>query len=255
MAIDWSDGDYGRFAPALTPAARKVVAFAGARPGMRVIDVGCGTGNAALLAAAAGASVRAVDPARGLLDELGRRAHADGLTIERVCMEAAALPESDYDAAISVFAVIFAADPHAAVRGLVRSTRIGGRVVLTSWRGDGAVATIAAIIRPHVPLPDTARQPEWENPAWVTQLLAAAGARYVTVAEHVLVHRGSSPAAWLEEIEGAHPVWRWVRRKVDAGTWSTIHDESLHALVAANEDPHAFATAASYMLVGATRAS
>ncbi len=255
VVIDWSDGDYGRFARTLEPAARQVVAHIAAGPDMRVIDVGCGTGNAALCAAAAGASVRAVDPAPGLLDELGRRAQADGLTIERVCLEAEALPEGDFDAAISVFAVIFAADAPAALRGLVRSARIGGRVALTSWRGDGALAAIAAIIRPHLPVPAGTERPMWEDPAWVARLLEAAGAHNVTVTEHAIVHRGPSPTAWLEEIERLHPFWRWVRRQVDAATWTAIHDESLRALEVGNEDATAFATTATYMLVGAMRAT
>ena len=52
----------------LMPAAEILVRSAGPRSGHRVIDLGCGTGNAALLAAEAGARVTGVDPAGRLLE-------------------------------------------------------------------------------------------------------------------------------------------------------------------------------------------
>jgi len=64
-SLDWSIGNYEHTADQLMPAARLVVDRAAPAPGERVVDVGCGTGNAALLAAARGARVTGVDPAGG----------------------------------------------------------------------------------------------------------------------------------------------------------------------------------------------
>ena len=52
----------------LLPAAEVVVEQAGITGGETVIDVGCGTGNAALLAAEAGAKVIGIDPAERLIE-------------------------------------------------------------------------------------------------------------------------------------------------------------------------------------------
>lgn len=67
-AIDWGDGDYARTAATLMPVAGVVVAAAEVSAGRRVLDVACGTGNAAALAVARGAAVVAIDAAPGLAE-------------------------------------------------------------------------------------------------------------------------------------------------------------------------------------------
>ena len=65
MAVDWGDGDYEPTADALRPAATRLVEAAGVAAGQHVADIGCGTGNVALIAAAAGARATGVDRPRG----------------------------------------------------------------------------------------------------------------------------------------------------------------------------------------------
>jgi 2-polyprenyl-3-methyl-5-hydroxy-6-metoxy-1,4-benzoquinol methylase len=74
--MDWSLGHYEHTAAQLMPAARVVVDRAAPAEGERVVDVGCGTGNAALLAAARGARVTGVDPAARLLEVAREQAAA-----------------------------------------------------------------------------------------------------------------------------------------------------------------------------------
>ena len=57
----WAAGDYTRVAEELTGVSAAVVEAAGIGPGMRVLDLGAGSGNTALLAAGRGAEVTAVD--------------------------------------------------------------------------------------------------------------------------------------------------------------------------------------------------
>ena len=63
LRVDWSVGHHEETASQLLPAAELLVEEAAPLAGERVVDVGCGTGNAALLAAARGARVTGVDPA------------------------------------------------------------------------------------------------------------------------------------------------------------------------------------------------
>ena len=124
---DWSIGCYERTAAQLLPAAEAVVARAAPLAGELVVDVGCGTGNAALLAAARGARVIGVDPAARLLEVARAEAAARELEATFVAGEAAAipLPEASADAVVSVFGVIFAPDAAAAAAELTRVSRDG----------------------------------------------------------------------------------------------------------------------------------
>ena len=71
QVADWGIGHYETTAEQLFPAARAVVESAAIRPGERVLDLGCGTGNAALLAADRSGEVTGVDPASRLLEGPG----------------------------------------------------------------------------------------------------------------------------------------------------------------------------------------
>jgi ubiquinone/menaquinone biosynthesis C-methylase UbiE len=79
------------------------------------VDLGCGTGNAALLAAGRGARVTGVDPAPRLLDVARARAAERGLDATFAHGEAGDLPleDGEVDVVLSVFGVIFAPDPRA----------------------------------------------------------------------------------------------------------------------------------------------
>jgi len=145
--FDWGAGRYEDTAAQLEPAARAVVQYGAPAAGEHVIDIGCGTGNAALLAAERGAKVTGIDPAPRLLEVAARRAAALGLEAQFVRAEAAALPIEDgaADLVVSVFGVIFAPEPRAAAAEMVRVTAPDGRIVLTAWNPSGAVHRFSSI--------------------------------------------------------------------------------------------------------------
>src|SRR4051794_24420179 len=139
--VDWSAGSYENTAADLAPVAEAVVARAGVGPGDDVVDVACGTGNAALIAAARGARVVGVDGAPRLVAVAHERAVAEGLEIEWCEGDLAALPVGDgaADVVLSVFGVIFSRDPGVALGEIARVLRPDGRALVSAWIPAGPI--------------------------------------------------------------------------------------------------------------------
>jgi SAM-dependent methyltransferase len=107
----------------------------GVGPGTRLIDVGAGTGGAALAAARRGASVTAIDASPAMVDRIAERARAEEASVRAAMMDGGALDLADasFDAALSVFGLILFPDPAGALRELRRVLVPGGRVALVTW--------------------------------------------------------------------------------------------------------------------------
>ncbi len=84
--------------------ARVLLDALGGRPGRRILDVGTGTGRAALLLARGGARVTGVDASTEMLAVARQRADAEGLSVTFGVGDAHSLdfPERAFDAAVSI---------------------------------------------------------------------------------------------------------------------------------------------------------
>ena len=138
LADTWSGASYERIAETFTAIHDRLVGALAIEPGVRVLDVACGTGGVALRAARAGASVVGIDISADQLAKARRAADNEGLAIrfdEGDCQE---LPYADaeFDAVASAFGVIFAPDHERAASELARVCRSGGRLALTAWPQD-----------------------------------------------------------------------------------------------------------------------
>lgn len=223
-------------------------------PGERVLDVACGTGNAALAAVGRGARASGVDEAEGLVELARERAREAGAEVELLVGDAGALPVDDgaFDVAVSVFGVIFASEPERAATELRRAVRPGGRAALTTWVPDGPIHGVGRVLFGALP-PRPGEPPRWGDPDWVRELLTGAGAREVDVEEDHLTFTAASPEAWFTDQEEHHPVWRWGRRELGEERWARVHAESVAVLEGANEDSAAFRTTSRYLVVIALR--
>lgn len=162
----WASGDYPSMVETfLLPLGPRLVEACEIGPGMRVLDVAAGTGNASIPAAASGATVVASDLTPELFDAGRARAEAEGVELEWVEADAEDLPFEDasFDVVISSIGVMFAPHHQAAADELVRVCRPGGKIGLLSWTPEGMIGGLFRTIGPFAPTPPPGAQPP---PLW-----------------------------------------------------------------------------------------
>jgi ubiquinone/menaquinone biosynthesis C-methylase UbiE len=176
----WAAGDYPAIAQRqLWPVGERIVRRAAVAPADDVLDVGCGTGNAALRAAQAGARVVGVDLTPELLDEGARLAEQIGVDVQWVEGDAEALPVEDasFDVVVSVFGCMFAPRHRVAAAELARVLRPAGRLAVCAWTPDGAMGEFFRTLGGHLPPPPDFVQPPllWGSEDHVSDLFADTG--------------------------------------------------------------------------------
>jgi SAM-dependent methyltransferase len=218
------DGIVGPFGAAALQAAA-------ARPGERVIDIGCGCGDTTFaLAQAVGAqgSALGVDISQPMLAVARARAaeaNLPQLAFAEADASAADLP-AGCDLLFSRFGVMFFDEPAAALARLRRALRAGGRCVFVCWRAPRdnpwAMAPLAAAraalgvtpppADPHAPGPFAfADDPRLKG------LLAEAGFSAIELHRFdAPVSLGASPRLAAEAALKVGPVMRFVREVGDA---------------------------------------
>jgi SAM-dependent methyltransferase len=175
----WDAGDFPAVARLITSAGELTADRAKLTGDDEVLDVACGSGNATLPAARTGAKVTGLDLTPSLLEAGRRDAEAEGLEIEWVEGDAEALPFEDasFDAALSIFGIMFAPDHQRAADEIARVLRPGGRLVVSSWRPDGSVGRFFGLIAKHMPPPPDGFQPPilWGTRDHVSELFDGSG--------------------------------------------------------------------------------
>ncbi|MEU2745279.1 class I SAM-dependent methyltransferase [Streptomyces collinus] len=162
----WAQGDYPSLAAEVIPELGAILAEAcGVRSGLRVLDVGAGSGNAAIPAALAGADVVASDLTPELFEAGRRVAEKQGARLTWQEADAEALPfgDAEFDTVLSCVGVMFAPHHQQAADELVRVCRPGGTIGLLSWTPQGFIGRMFAAMKPYAPPPSPGAQPP---PLW-----------------------------------------------------------------------------------------
>jgi SAM-dependent methyltransferase len=121
--------------------------------GARVLDVACGSGNAALAAARRCCRVVGVGDVPALLERARRRAEAEGLEVTFLEGDAGDLPFPDgcFEVVLSACADLLEPDPERAAGELLRVCRPGGRIGMVRWAPGGYVGALFAAIGGRLP--------------------------------------------------------------------------------------------------------
>jgi ubiquinone/menaquinone biosynthesis C-methylase UbiE len=174
----WGTGDFHAVSQKIAGAGETLVEAAGIEPGMDVLDVACGTGNATIPAAKLAARVTGLDSSPGLI-EVAREKGADAMVeIDWLVGDAQSMPFEDdsFDRVISIFGHMFAPDHRASADELKRVCRPGGRIAIACWTPEGKVGQMFVAMSSLNPPPPDGFQPPvlWGTEQHVRELLGDA---------------------------------------------------------------------------------
>ena len=175
MKETWMAGDFGQIANYTVREAESFVSRIGIQPGSKVLDVACGTGNTAIPAAKAGASVTGADIATNSLEQARQRAESEKLAIHFQEGDAEELPFADhsFDVVLTMFGAMFAPRPEKAAAELLRVCKPGGIIAMANWTPQGFVGKSFQVTSKRVPPPPVPPPVLWGDEKVVQQRLGA----------------------------------------------------------------------------------
>ena len=141
LHTSWTAGDYDRFSRYMESGAAAFYERLNIPPGSFLLDVGCGSGQLALLAARDGIRVTGVDIAENLIERANARADAEGIPAVFQVADAEALPfpEGSFDVVASLIGAMFAPQPDRVAAELLRVCVPGGTIAMANWTAAGFV--------------------------------------------------------------------------------------------------------------------
>lgn len=198
----WALGDYHGFAKETVWSLGPVLVEAcGIAEGQRVLDVAAGTGNVAIRAAEAGASVVASDLTSENFESGRREARARGVELEWIEADAQSLPfrDGEFDVVTSCLGAMFAPDHRAVADELVRVSRPGGAIGLIAFTPDGLGGEFFELTARYAPPspPDALPPVLWGSEEHVRELMGKRVDR-LDMSRRTYVETAASPLAYVE---------------------------------------------------------
>ncbi len=147
----WEKGDFTEIAALMRGSGEALVEALGVEPPLRALDLGCGDGTTAVPLAERGAQVLGIDIASNLVAAGNRRAETAGLErlefVEGDACELQGIEDDSFDLTLSVFGAMFAPQPFAVAREMVRVTRPGGRIEMGNWIPNDPSSFVSQLLK------------------------------------------------------------------------------------------------------------
>lgn len=255
----WSAGDYDAVAEKVWEVGTRIVSRVGVSAGDEVLDVACGTGNAAIPAAAAGARVTGVDLTPELFEAARARASEAGVEVEWVegDAEALAFDDASFDVVLSTFGCMFAPRHEVAAAELARVLRPGGRMGLCNWTPEGSIGAFFRTVAGHMPPPppDFSPPPLWGTEDHVRELFEGTGVELELDRETVGLRFDSIEDAVAMYETKFGPVIKAREALEPEGKWQALREDLASTFEASNSAAEGVELPAEYLVVLGRRGS
>jgi ubiquinone/menaquinone biosynthesis C-methylase UbiE len=228
----WSSGNYAVVGTTLQIVGEQLCEALDLKSGSKVLDVAAGNGNVSLAAARRWCRVTSTDYVPALLQNGRARAEAEGHPIEFMEADAEALPfdDSDFDAVVSTFGVMFTPNQDRAASELVRVCKPQGRIGLANWTPEGFIGQVFKTLGKYLPPPPGARSPAlWGTRARLDEMFGSA-AREIKAEPRHFNFRYRSPKHFLDVFETYYGPINRAFATLDPPRQTELRND-LHALI------------------------
>ena len=257
LKATWMDGNYDYFSRFMESSAAELLDRVGVQPGASLLDVACGSGQLALIAARRGARVAGIDIATNAILAARGRATAEGLDARFDEGDAEDLPYADasFDVVASIYGAMFAPRPERVAAELLRVCRPGGRIGLANWMPTEYGGDLFRALAKYVPPPPGVKPPvRWGTEDGLRELMGS-GTRAIQAERRVATLYYRSPDHMFETLRTFFgPIVRALQM-VDAASQAALQEDVLTVLRRYNRATDGTAAIeAAYLQVIATRA-
>jgi ubiquinone/menaquinone biosynthesis C-methylase UbiE len=208
--------------------ADEAIAAARLKPGAAILDVACGPGTLALMVAREAGEVHGIDFSVPMLDIFRQHIERTGLkniTIQHGDAQTLPYADNTFDAAFSMFGLMFFPDRSKGFAEIYRTLKPGGTIAVTSWapldRSPAMQIMFGAIraINPNIPEPQKSID-TLENPDVFKQEMLDAGFRDVKIQSvtRFAFPVVSIPKFWDDMVKGSAPI-QMMKKNMGEAAW------------------------------------